>query len=44
MKNCRMWEGITLEYFMQDGLMWEGGHLEQGKDEEEEVAETRNVG
>lgn len=42
-KSCSLWGGLTLEYFMEDGLPREGPHLQQGEDEEERVLETINA-
>ena len=29
-KNCSLWEGLTLEKFMEDCLLWEGPHTGTG--------------
>jgi len=41
MKNCSPWEGLTMEKFMEDCLLWEGPHAGAREErEEKEVAET----
>ncbi|KAM7076250.1 alpha-2,8-sialyltransferase 8E isoform 2-T2 [Ciconia maguari] len=35
MKNCSLWEGLTLEKFMEDCLLWEGPHAGAGEECEE---------
>jgi len=39
-KNCTLWEGLTLENFMEDCFPWVGPHARAGEEcEEERVAE-----
>ena len=41
MKDCSPWEGLTLEKFVEDCLLWEGPHGGAGEEcEEEGSAET----
>ena len=40
MKNCSLWEGLTLEKFVEDCLLWEGLHAGAEGCEEEGAAET----
>ena len=41
MKNCSLWEGLTLEKFKQSCLLWEGPYAGAGEEcEEEGSAET----
>ncbi|KAK4832494.1 hypothetical protein QYF61_023541 [Mycteria americana] len=46
MKNCSLWEGLTLEKFMENCLSWKGPHTGAGEEceesspEEEGAAET----
>jgi len=45
-KNCSLWEGLTLEKLMENCLPWEGAHAraeeecEESSPEEEPAAET----
>ena len=34
-KNCSLWEGLTLEKFVKDCLPWEGPHAGAGEECEE---------
>ena len=34
-KNCSLWEGLTLEKFVEDCLPWEGPHAGAGEECEE---------
>jgi len=39
MKNCSPWEGLTLEKFVENFLLWVGLHAGEGQEcEEEKVA------
>ena len=38
MKNCSLWEGLTLEKFVKYCLLWEGPHTGTEEEHEEEGA------
>jgi len=37
-KNCSPWEGLTLEKFVEDCLLWEGSHAGTREEYEEQGA------
>ena len=41
LKDCNPWEGLTLEKFMEDCLLWEWPHTGAGEEREEEGAAER---
>jgi len=42
-KNCSIWEGLSLEKLMEDCLLWEGPHARAGAECEESSPEDEGA-